>query len=146
MSSGFTSTPLFGDALALARQSWVREMASRLADHGFDDYRVSDALALRWLAHHALPFATFTSSLGVSRQNARKVVDGLVERSFAVIEADPVDARRRNVRLTTKGDAYATAVIDTLHTLNDELSEKIDPLQLDAAISVLKYVRNNFGT
>lgn len=145
MSPSSSSIPLFGDVLARARQSWVREMAIRLAANGFNDYRLSDALALRWLTHGAMPFATFTSALGISRQSSRKVVDGLAERDFATIETDRADARRRNVKLTSKGQTYATAVIDTLRTINEELIEKIDPLQLDAAITVLSYVRDNFG-
>jgi DNA-binding MarR family transcriptional regulator len=145
MSYGSSSTPLFGDVLARARQAWVREMTSRLAASGFDDYRISDALALRWLIHGALPFATFTAALGVSRQTARKVVDGLVERSFATIHSDRADARRRIVELTPKGHSYARTVIDALHDLNVELGEKIDHGQLDAALSVLTFVKDNFG-
>lgn len=120
-------------------------MTSRLADGGFYDYRVSDALALRWLNHGALPFATFTAALGVSRQSARKVVEGLVERNFATMQSDRDDARRRVVELTNQGRAYAQTVVSAVHTLNDELGEKIDREQLGAALSVLTYVKDNFG-
>ena len=145
MSYGSSSVPLFGDVLARARQAWVREMTSRLAENGFHDYRSSDALALRWLIHGALPFATFTAALGVSRQSARKVVEGLVERNFATIQSDRADARRRIVELTNKGRAYAQAVVGAVHNLNEELGQKIDHEKLGTALSVLTYVKDNFG-
>jgi len=145
MSYGSSSVPLFGDVLARARQAWVREMTSRVAESGFEDYRVSDALALRWLIHGALPFATFTSALGVSRQSARKVVEGLVERNFATIQSDRSDARRRIVELTNLGRVFGQAVVGAVHNLNEELGQKIDHEKLGTALSVLTYVKDNFG-
>ncbi len=79
---------LFGDLLARARQSWVREMTIRLTNEGFSDYKASDALALRILRAGSTPFARFTKILGTSRQAAMKVVDGLIRRG-------PGQSRRR---------------------------------------------------
>jgi DNA-binding MarR family transcriptional regulator len=121
-------------------------MSRRLADQGFDDYRVSDALAVRLLTHGALPLAEFTSVLDVSRQAARKVVDGLVERGYARVRTDATDRRRRSVQLTPRGRVFAAAVIDAIHDLNDELVEKVDPVHLEGARTVLGFVKDNFGS
>jgi DNA-binding MarR family transcriptional regulator len=143
MSQGSSTDPLFGDLLALARRAWIRAMATRLAERGYHDYRVSDALTFRWLIHGPLPFAAFTQVLNVSRQSARKVVDGLVEREFATFQRDAHDARRRTIALTKKGRDYAQAVVDIIHVLNADLAEKIDPELLVAATTVLTYVKDN---
>lgn len=138
--SEMNSTPLFGDVLARARERWIGAMARRLAERGYDDYRRSDALAVRLLVGGPRPLAAFQTTLGASRQAARKVVTGLVERGFASLETDPNDARRRTVRLTTSGEAYASDVIDVLRALNRDLAAKVDPEALRTAISVLSFV------
>lgn len=135
----------FGDVLALARESWVREMARRLAQLGFNDYRRSDALAVRWLVRGALPLSSFTRALGASRQAARKVVAGLVERDLALLLVDRNDTRRKNIVLTAEGRTYAHAVIDVVHALDETLVAKIDPAKLESARDVLAFVKDTFG-
>lgn len=139
-------SPLFGDILALARERWVREMARRLAARGYDDYRRSDAFAMRLLVSGPHALGVFTRSLGHSRQAARKIVTGLIERGFASLEIDPADARRRRVHLTTSGKEYARAVTKTVTALNGELTKCVDPNDLATAISVLTFVKDGFAT
>lgn len=145
MSPETTSPVLFGDVLALARESWVREMSTRLAERGYHDYRRADPLILRWLVHGTLPLGRLTSALGVSRQSARKVISGLVERHYAHVFTDENDSRRRNVELNPRGRDYASAVIEVLFALNREIATKVDPDQLEVALAVLGYVKDNFG-
>ena len=137
--------PLFGDVLALARERWVREMARRLEARGYDDYRRSDAFAMRLLVSGPHALGAFARPLGRSRQAARKIVTGLIERDFASLEIDPTDARRRRVHLTTSGAAYARAVTDTVTALNRELTDNVDPNDLATAISVLTFVKDGFA-
>ena len=133
-----STTPyLFGDLLALARLSWVRQMAARLERLGHPDYRRSDAAVLRLLRRGPLPVGRLGSVLGVSRQAARKVVDGLERRGYAGTERDARDSRRLNVVLTPRGEAYARAVVDVIEAINHELTERVDPVQLAAAEEVL---------
>jgi DNA-binding MarR family transcriptional regulator len=120
-------------------------MSRRLAHQGFNDYRRSDALALRWLVRTSLPLGAFTTTLGVSRQSARKVASGLVERGFAHVNVDTNDSRRRNVELTASGREYGRAVIDVIHAIDDELRSKLDPASIDVARDVLSFVRDTFG-
>lgn len=135
----FVEPALFGDVLARARQRWIAQMASRLERLGYRDYRRSDAFAMRFLALGPRTLGAFAGPLG-SRQASRKVVTGLVERGLAVIEDDPDDARRRVVRLTDLGAAYAKAVTKVIQQLNGELASSVEPAQLAAAISVLRRV------
>jgi len=128
----------FGDVLALARQSWVRQLASRLGQLAYPDYRRSDAAALRLLRRGPVPVGRLAVVLGVTRQAARKVADGLEQRQYASTERDSSDARRLNVVLTPAGQAYAQALADVIDALNLELCQRVDPAQLLAADAVLR--------
>jgi len=128
----------FGDLLALVRQSWVGQMASRLERLGYRDHRRSDAAVMRVLAGGATPVGELGLVLGVSRQAARKVAEGLVQRRYADTERDSDDARRINVVLTSAGHAYADAVIETIDALNRELYDRVELEQLRAADAVLR--------
>jgi DNA-binding MarR family transcriptional regulator len=129
---------LFGDLLALARQSWVRQMAAGLAARGYDDYRQSDAAVMRILYRRPLPVGRLALVLGVTRQAARKVAEGLEQRDLARTERDSDDSRKLNVVLTPVGKAYAQAVTAVLHALNRELAQRVDAGQLTAADAVLR--------
>jgi DNA-binding MarR family transcriptional regulator len=137
---------LLGDVLALARRNWVRAMRTRLSQQGYDDYRRSDALALRFFSsgahtsHHGL--GAFGELTGTSRQAARKVVAGLIDRGYASLSTDPNDARRRHVHLTNAGTKYAEAVVRSVVALNRDIATKVDGEDLRTAIAVLAFVRD----
>lgn len=128
----------FGDLLALARQSWLGEMESRLAEQGYADYRRSDAGAIRLLRRGSAPVGQLGAALGVSRQAARKVADGLQQRGYATTDRDPDDARQINVTLTAAGQAYAGAVIVVIEQLNREVIGRAGGAELIAADAVLR--------
>jgi DNA-binding MarR family transcriptional regulator len=131
---------LFGDLLALARLSWVRQMADRLGRLGYADYRRSDAMALRMLSRGPVSVGGLGTELGVTRQAARKVIDGLEQRDFVRTERDAQDSRVLNVFLTPAGAAYARAVIEAIYALNREFCERVDPAHLTTADLVLRAV------
>jgi hypothetical protein len=108
MAAESTATYRFGDLLALTRQSWVGQMTSRLERLGYADYRRSDAAALRMLWQCPLPVGRLGASLGVTRQAARKVADGLL------------------------------AIILVISELNREVAGRVSPAQLAAADAVLR--------
>jgi DNA-binding MarR family transcriptional regulator len=139
---GQPSTPsyLFGDLLALARLSWVRQMADRLDQHGYADYRRSDAAALRLLLRGPIPVGRLAAELGVTRQAARKVIGGLEQRGYARTQRDARDTRVLNVSLTSAGVAYGQAITEVIQALNREFRERVDPGQLIAADAVLRAV------
>lgn len=130
----------FGDLLALARQSWVRQMADALRTLGYGDYRQSDAAAVRLLARGPASIGRLGEVLGVTRQAARKVVDGLERRGFAATTRDDRDARQVNAVLTAEGMAYAQAVTAVIGRLNRDLVRRVEPAALAGADAVLRAV------
>jgi len=113
-------------------------MAQEMEEHGYRDYRIADAAAVRLLLRGATPVGRLGALLGVSRQAARKVARGLEERGFAITEADPADARKVNVRLTEAGSAYGRVVTDVIASLNRELAGRVEPAALVATDQVLR--------
>jgi DNA-binding MarR family transcriptional regulator len=138
MAAESTATYRFGDLLALARQSWVGQMTSRLERLGYADYRRSDAGAVRMLWQGPLPVGHLGASLGVTRQAARKVAEGLEQRGYATTERDSRDTRQLNVTLTQAGRDYARAIAVVISELNREIAGRVSPDQLAAADTVLR--------
>lgn len=138
MPAESTAPYRFGDLLALARQSWVGQMTSRLEELGYTGYRRSDAAALRMLWLSPLPVGRLGEVLGVTRQAARKVADGLEQRGYATTERDSRDTRQLNVALTHLGREYALAIIAVIAGLNREVAAQVSPEQLAAADTVLR--------
>ena len=130
----------FGDLLALARQSWITQMAAGLAARGYDDYRRSDAAAIRMLQRGPMSIGRLGVALGVTRQAARKVADGLERRGFASLARGEIDARQVMVELTSDGEAYAEAVRAVIEKLNRAVTRKVEPADLAAADAVLRAV------
>lgn len=130
----------FGDLLALARLSWVSGMAEQLAAMGYHDYRRSDAAVMRLLQRGPMSIGRLGQASGVTRQAARKIVNGLERRGFATSTRDESDSRQINVQLTNEGMQYASAVVAVIERLNSELSARVDPADLAIAESVLRTV------
>jgi DNA-binding MarR family transcriptional regulator len=135
-----TSPYRFGDLLALARQSWIAHIAQELGALGYGDYRRSDAAVVRQLQRGPMSIGRLGAGLGVTRQAARKVADGLERRGFATLTRDREDGRQTKVTLTKEGEAYANAVTMVIERLNRDLAERVDPSDLSAADRVLRAV------
>jgi DNA-binding MarR family transcriptional regulator len=129
--------PRFGDLLALARLHWVGQMAAGLERRGYPDYRRSDAGAVRTLLGGPVPVGQVGRTLAVSRQAARKVVDGLERRGLVTTSPDGRDGRRVTVTLTPAGEEYARAVVATIDELHAELARQVSPDDLATARAVL---------
>jgi len=140
MAGSARATYRFGDLLALARRSWVAQVRARVERSGFDDYRRSDAWVVRQLSRGPRAIGRLGDEMGVTRQAARKLADGLVERGYARLEADPDDARKTLVVLTKRGEAFARAVRRAQDALNDALEGRVSAAQLAAADKVLRAV------
>ena len=138
MTAESTAPYRFGDLLGLTRQSWVGQMTSRLERRGYADYRRSDAAAMRMLWQGPLPVGRLGAGMGVTRQAARKVADGLEQRGYATTERDSRDTRQLNITLTRAGRDYALAIIAVISELNREVAGRVSPAQLAAADTVLR--------
>lgn len=129
----------FGDLLALARRSWVRQLSDRAAAEGFADFRRSDTILLRILASRAEPIGRIGEGLGITRQAARKLADGLVARGHATLAVDPDDGRRTLVELTDRGRSYHRTLAAAAEALNGRV-RGLPASDMRAADAVLRSV------
>jgi DNA-binding MarR family transcriptional regulator len=130
----------FGDLLALARRSWIQQVRSRVQEAGFAGYRQTDAWMLRLLAHRPWAIGQLGDAMGITRQAARQLADGMVERGYATFGTDPADARRTLVVLTLGGESYARAVRQAQDALNSALADRVNAADLAVADAVLRAV------
>ena len=133
-------TYAFGDLLAIARQSWVKQMTWHLDRQGYPDYRPTDAVIMRLLIRGPMAIGELGAALGTTRQAARKLAEALVRRGYARTECDKSDSRRLNVVLTPAGEEYTHAIVDIAEALNRDLADSVDPEGLRAADAVLRAV------
>jgi DNA-binding MarR family transcriptional regulator len=128
----------FGDMLALARQSWLGQLSARLEALGYPGYLRSDSAVIRLLHRGPRPVGHLGVALGVTRQAARKVADGLQERGYATLARGTRDARQVIVTLTPVGHEYAAALTAVIDELNREVAQRAGPAHLAAADAVLR--------
>jgi DNA-binding MarR family transcriptional regulator len=138
MAGESTAAYRFGDMVALARQSWLGQMTSRLERLGYAGYRRGDSAVMAMLSRDTLPVGRLGAALGVTRQAARKIADALEQRGYATTERDSRDSRQLNVTLTQLGRDYAVAVAAIVEELNREVAGRVSPDQLAVADSVLR--------
>jgi len=115
----------------------TRRTADGLTRRSYDDYRATDAAVFCRLLQGPTAVGRLNEVLGASRQAARKVVEGLEQRSYVTTERDPKDARRLIVSLTPVGKAYAEAVVDVIDSLNQGLTDGVARDDLAATRRVL---------
>ncbi|WP_086830419.1 MarR family winged helix-turn-helix transcriptional regulator [Streptomyces sp. NRRL B-24572] len=95
----------------------IEQLHTRLADEGHPDMRPAHGFAMQAVGVHGATASDIGRRLGVSKQAAGKTVDRLLAVGYAERADDPVDARRKLVRLTPRGyDALArsAAIFDDL--------------------------------
>lgn len=138
MSPASTERYRFGDVLALARLSWVRQISDRLTAEGFAGYRRTDAVMVRILAGDPRSVGETGAALGVTRQAARKLIRGLEQRGYATTDRDPHDSRVVRASLTGEGRRYARAIAGVVDGLERDLARRVAPDQLAAADAVLR--------
>jgi DNA-binding MarR family transcriptional regulator len=139
--ANYASPPYrFGSLLALARGSWIEQIRDRMLEAGFPGYRRSDAGVLALLLQRPLAIGQLGEALGITRQAARQLADGLVERGYAAFGTDDADARRRPVVLTPRGKAYGRAIWMAQDALNETVRSRVSEADLAAADAVLRAV------
>jgi DNA-binding MarR family transcriptional regulator len=130
----------FGNLLAVARRSWIEQIAAHMQEAGFPGYRRTDAGILALLLRQPLAIGQLGEALRISRQAARQLADGLAERGYASFGTDQADARRTLVVLTPSGRAYGRAIWTAQDALNETVRSRVSEADLAAADAVLRAV------
>jgi DNA-binding MarR family transcriptional regulator len=82
-----------------------------LEENGIHDMRPAYGFVIRAVRAEQPTVGRLAELLDSTKQNASKLVDGMVQAKLLARVADPEDARRTRLRLTAKGErVYRTAI------------------------------------
>jgi len=109
------------------------EIQRRLAADGFTDSRFADGVMFQHLVGGPVTISTLAERMKVSQQAASKSVVDLEKRGYLSREADPTDARARQVVLTPRGQAVIAAARRHRAALDSELRQALGTDRVEAA-------------
>ncbi|MBY8851910.1 MarR family winged helix-turn-helix transcriptional regulator [Saccharothrix longispora] len=98
-------------------RAFIDEVHAELARQGHPDLRPAHGFALQAVGGAGVTAGELGRRLGVSKQAAGKTVDRLAGLGYVERVDDPVDARRKHVRLTARGHdvlARSAAVMESV--------------------------------
>jgi DNA-binding MarR family transcriptional regulator len=98
-----------------------------LAAAGFTDMPANGGYVLGIVAPGGSPLSDIIADLGVSKQNARELVDTLVVRGYLERTADPRDERRVLLARTDRGQAASDAVLAAAEDVDRRLVAMVGP-------------------
>jgi DNA-binding MarR family transcriptional regulator len=92
-----------------------------LAAAGFTDMPGNGGYVLGLADPDGAPLSDVIADLGVSKQNAKELIDALVVRGYLQRTADPEDGRRVILTLTNRGRSASATVLATAQEVNARL-------------------------
>jgi DNA-binding MarR family transcriptional regulator len=123
------------------RRAWIgyqRRLDEEMAASGFSERRFPDGRVLRMCARSdQVTASAIGRELGITRQGAGKIVSGLRDRGYVVLEPSTTDGRERVVTLTPKATDYLAAQRDAARRIEGELEELLGAAAFDALFSLL---------
>lgn len=121
------SQPDFGILLALAFQSFKRELHEALAAEGFLDLNRSAGYVFRALDEGALSLKELAERLAMSSQGAMKLVDEMESRGYVARRPDAADGRIKRIALTAKGRRALAAARRFHGAFERRLAKRLGP-------------------
>ena len=92
-----------------AASAVISAIQDGMAERGYTDVRPAHGFAFARIAVGGATAADLAEHLGVTKQAAGQLVDQLVSGGYVRRDPDPLDARRRLLRLTARGMACTRA-------------------------------------
>lgn len=138
--SGVTSGVTPGYELPLLLFGGFRTLIDRLhqelARQGHADARPAHGFVLQAVGPAGATASELGRRLGVSKQAAGKTVDALVARGYADRTADPQDARRKIVAVTSRGRELLALSAEVFERLRADWAVRADLRGLEDALRV----------
>ena len=116
--------------MRVARGSYGRAIAARLAAAGIDDLPRNGGLALAYVADDEVSIEAMSRGLGVTKQAVSQLIDSLVLRGYLTRGVHPEDRRRMVVGLTDRGRAAADAISAATRDIDGQLVDRLSPTDL----------------
>jgi DNA-binding MarR family transcriptional regulator len=120
-----------------ARGAYARSIRAHLHAAGIDDLPRNGAVVLAGIDTRGGPGPDLPVELGVTKQAVSHVIDVLVNRGYVERGAHPDDRRRITLTLTASGQQVVDAVVHGVEAVDQQLSERVSPEQIEAMRLVL---------
>ena len=111
-------------------RSLVDTATAELASRGFEDFKPIHEFALRAIVAGADSASDLGRRTGVSKQAAAKTIAVLVDRGYVVSVPDPIDARRKRLLVTTRGQDAMTQGEGILENAREKWAKQIGSAEL----------------
>lgn len=121
------------------------EVREALARGGFDDVRVSHGYVFQHLVEGPRPITELARRLEVSQQAASKAVSELVELGYLALSDDEGDARRKQVRLSKKGEDVISAARRARAAQGRRLEKRFGAAELARCHRLLTAILDELG-
>lgn len=128
--------PPLARLFAIAYRSLIDDLHVRLRERGFGDVRPADGFVLL-AARDGTTVTEIAALLGVTKQAASKVVDGLSIAGYTRRASAVSDGRRRPIELTERGQQLLSSVEAIYDELEGRWAEVIGRQQLERLRTVL---------
>lgn len=121
---------------AIGYRVLVDGLHARLVERGWTDVRVNYGFVLLSARDGGLRGADVAALLGVSKQAASKLVDGLQDAGYVIRQPHGRDERAKLIRLTDRGHALLAAVEEIYAELESEWApligtDRVESLRAD---------------
>ncbi|MCZ7434383.1 MarR family winged helix-turn-helix transcriptional regulator [Streptomyces sp. WMMC1477] len=117
--------------LGLAFQSVLTEFTARLEAAGHHGLRPVHGMLLQALKASPATSTELADHLGVTKQAAGQIVDGLERRGYVERLPHPAGGRRKLVALTPRAEEHLRVAGQVLHELEAELADRLAGAGLD---------------
>lgn len=124
-ASGFPERPIVPWLLRRLNQRYRDATGTRLAGAGFQDLPQRGYWALMALAAGATDASQLVSEMRITKQAVSKLVDVLVASGFVDRRTNPIDRRRTELTLTTKGGRAVAVIEQAVRATEEELVGKV---------------------
>jgi DNA-binding MarR family transcriptional regulator len=111
-------------------RSLVDSATAELARRGHDGVRPAHDFAMRAIAAGADNASELGRRLSVTKQAAAKTIAVLQERGYVTRDADPLDARRKQLRVTPLGFEVMRQGEEIFDELREQWERRIGPAEL----------------
>jgi DNA-binding MarR family transcriptional regulator len=111
-------------------RSMVDAATFELAARGFEDFKPLHEFALRAIVAGADSASDLGRRTAVSKQAAAKTIAILIDRGYVASSADPRDARRKRLEVTSLGFEVMAAGEAILEKAREKWAQQIGPAEL----------------
>jgi DNA-binding MarR family transcriptional regulator len=130
--------PGLGGALRRAWVGYHKRLDEHMARAGFENRKLPDGRVLRICAASTETTASqIGRELGISRQGATKLVNGLRDRGYVEVVASSLSGREKTVSLTRRANDYLAAQRKAARAIERQLRAEVGADAFDALMQLI---------